>query len=228
MQRRDRESLGGIALGPVRLVPLAMAVAATFAGCVDDVGPVAAVRPGPCGAESGTGQVRFAEECCCCDDGPCQDGLFCNGREACNCWGECEAPRSMYNVCVDGDPCTSDVCDEAHDFCPHTPLPGSGCPCRDDTVCDDRDACTADRCALAGGTCRHSAVACDDGDECTNDWCHPAHGCLTVWDPFRCQGRLPPAAGTVSHERMRDTTRYGWRFLPVSVSPPGPAAGTAR
>lgn len=131
-------------------------------------------------------QAYFAEESCCADDSPCQDGLFCNGREACNCWGECEPPDPTYNPCYDGDPCTSDLCDEASDRCPHTPLPGPGCPCSTAADCDDSNQCTVDVCDAGSARCTYTPSACDDGNICTTDTCDPLTGCAHTGIPGCC------------------------------------------
>ncbi len=149
-------------------------------------------------------QAYFAEESCCADDSPCQDGLFCNGREACNCWGECEPPDPTYNPCYDGDPCTSDLCDEASDRCPHTPLPGPGCPCSTAADCNDSNQCTVDICDAGSARCTYTPSPCDDGNICTTDTCDPLTGCahapLSCDDGNACTVDLcSPATGGCSH-----------------------------
>jgi hypothetical protein len=51
---------------------------------------------------------------------PCQDGRWCNGPERCNSYCECEPPGPPIS-CDDGDPSTSDWCDEDADMCRHDP-----------------------------------------------------------------------------------------------------------
>jgi hypothetical protein len=130
--------------------------------------------------------ATFAEESCCADDGPCQDGLWCNGREICNCWGECEPADPTLNVCIDGDPCTDDACDEAGDVCPHTPLPGPGCPCTTDAFCDDGDFCTMDVCDPTSLVCAYGPTSCDDANLCTDDSCDSSLGCVHVNNALLC------------------------------------------
>ena len=165
---------------------------------------VAAVLPGltawGCATEAGEGdegsasvvpeeisRAYFAEESCCEDDTPCQDGLFCNGRETCNCWGECEPPDPTFNPCYDGDPCTSDDCDELRDRCPHRPLPGPGCPCSTNADCNDSNPCTQDICDAGSARCTYNPVGCDDGNPCTVDTCDPAGGCTHTPVPGCCR-----------------------------------------
>ena len=155
-----------------------------LAGCLGDGEATSDERGGGCGGEGPPCQVRLAEESCCCDDGPCQDGLFCNGREQCNCWGECEPADPAFTPCAESyDVCLTVACDERLDSCVHTPV--SGC-CRDDASCDDGDACTVDRCDAARATCSFEPISCDDGDRCTIDSCLPARGCSARWDGWLC------------------------------------------
>jgi hypothetical protein len=157
---------------------------ASSSGCVevqDDAGAAEAAPP----AEIST--AYFAEESCCADDTPCQDGLFCNGREICNCWGECEPADPLFNICADGDRCTSDLCDETLDTCPHTPLPGPGCACTTSAFCNDGNACTTDVCNPATMTCSYAPLSCDDGNICTTDTCDTALGCVNAVVPSCCR-----------------------------------------
>lgn len=157
-----------------------------------------------------TGVATFPQDewSCCCDDTPCQDGLFCNGRERCNCWGGCEPPGPGYNPCVDHDPCTSDECDEARDRCPRTPLPGPGCPCTTDAFCSDDSVCTADRCDPDAATCQYREVLCDDGNICTRDSCDPATGCRHERIPDCCieDAECPDDGNRCTEETCDPTT----------------------
>jgi len=170
--------------GRSALIPIAGITCATWLGaCLEEDdgearGGTTASGPG------GTSQIRLAEDECCCDDTECQDGLFCNGRERCDCWGVCLPSDPTFNLCFDADPCTSDFCDEGRDLCPHEWLEGPGCPCRRDSWCEDGDRCTVDRCDTAAGVCSHDAVSCGDGDRCTSDACDRAAGC--VHHPVSC------------------------------------------
>ncbi len=110
------------------------------------------------------------------------------------CGGSC-------GTCNDGDPCTSDVCDEGQ--CISSPI--EEC-CADFTDCDDGDLCTADTCLLGkcsyntDPSCCKSAADCDDGLSCTTDGCSlgvctndPALGCCTAND--QCEDDNPCTAG---------------------------------
>lgn len=86
----------------------------------------------------GNGMVEGAEECddgdtlngdCCsstctyeASGSPCPDATVCNGDETCDGAGTCQP--GVAPVCDDGDPCTSDSCDDVggclYDDAPHT------------------------------------------------------------------------------------------------------------
>jgi hypothetical protein len=68
--------------------------------CLDDAG-----CPGGSRCESNSG-VCVA----CLGASACDDGLFCNGSETCVPASGCQAGEPV--ACDDGDPCTSDACDE--------------------------------------------------------------------------------------------------------------------
>jgi hypothetical protein len=105
--------------------------------------------------------VRFAPPDCTVD-ADCDDGLYCNGAEACAA-GTCVAGTPL--ACDDGLGCTLDTCDEAADRCEHVP---------DDALCDDGLYCNGAE-ACAAGTCvTGTPVACDDGVACTLDACDEA------------------------------------------------------
>jgi hypothetical protein len=76
------------------------------------------------------------------DRTPCNDGIFCNGAENCDRTVGCVAAERA--ACDDGDPCTSDQCDELTRVCLNKGRDDDGdgevdwhCPAGTD--CDDRD-----------------------------------------------------------------------------------------
>jgi len=91
-----------------------------------------------------------------------QDGVFCNGPEACDVDMGCVSA---------GPPCSgpTPVC------CGETETCAAEC-CADEDCADDGFACTEDRCI--GGLCSHQPqdAYCDDGDRCTEDRCDPGGG----------------------------------------------------
>jgi hypothetical protein len=87
---------------------------------------------------------ELSDECglMCASHEDCDDGIFCNGDEICEA-GICLGGAPP--VCDDGDPCTSDMCDEALGGCIHgvadsdvddDGYPGADCGGDD---CDDSD-----------------------------------------------------------------------------------------
>jgi len=136
----------------------------------------------------------------CQVDADCDDGLFCNGYEAC-IGGFCYPDTSPD--CNDGIDCTDDSCDEENDQCVNAPnhaLCNDGNVCTDDSCnpasgcvyvnntdpCDDGNACTtADTCS--GGACVGGPPPdCDDQNVCTDDSCDPATGCVHVNNTDPC------------------------------------------
>jgi hypothetical protein len=114
---------------------------------------------------------------------PCDDDLFCNGRETCDGNGNCQAGTPP---CDDAIACTADSCDEATDTCTHTP---------NDTMCATGSPCLEGQCVpsapnrdqngcvftpVAGGTitcgigaCQRTVQRCIDGQE---QVCEPGQG----------------------------------------------------
>jgi hypothetical protein len=148
-------------------------------------------RPaGPPGG--GVGTAAFAAGDCCTAHLECQDGLWCNGEEYCNCWGVCLSGTPIN--CDDGDPETSDRCVNDYIGTPGVrgtgSLPGvdgeigtghcendlTGRPCVTVADCEDNDICTDQACV--GNFCQYTAIVCDDGDVCTADSCDAAMGCI--------------------------------------------------
>jgi hypothetical protein len=117
---------------------------------------------------------------------PCEDGSNCTIGDSCMD-GSCRpGPKK---ACEDGNPCTSDLCDEASGECGFNAADGS---------CDDGDKCTqADKCA--DGKCKSGVpIPCDDGNSCTNDSCDPKTGqCLAtaVFDGLECADAQPCTQG---------------------------------
>jgi len=99
------------------------------------------------------------------DDTYCDNGVFCDGEEACDAVRGCMSSVS---------PCTDTVCDEAQGRC---------VDCLDDADCDDGVDCTQDTCDRRPGNCTFAPddARCDDFDACTTDRCDAA-GC--VFEPI--------------------------------------------
>jgi len=143
-----------------------------------------------------------------CDDGICryQNNTFsCNDNNGCTTSDRCREgicdgqPRN----CFDNDDCTTDSC-ENHE-CRHTPIPGCGNECDEDSDCEEGNPCTTDKCSNGdciriknqnpcndddncttndrcfGGDCVGVPRNCGDGDECTVDRCQSG---ACVHDPI--------------------------------------------
>ena len=130
----------------------------------------------------------------------CDDGLYCNGLEACDdANGDCLAGTPP--VLDDGVECTVDECDEDDDEVVHLPADGAcddSNPCTDDVcdpelgclntantgICDDLDPCTVDD-VCAETVCAGTAKVCDDGL-----WCNGLETCEA--DTGDCLAGTPP------------------------------------
>jgi hypothetical protein len=129
----------------------------------------------------------------------CDDGLVCNGAEACM-GGRC-VPVGPVG-CSDGVACTRDSCVEPGGcvFEPDDAAcgPGSRCDpslgcvpsggCVRDEECFDGDACNGeDRCDPGGFCVSGPAPSCeDDGIFCTVEFCDPTVGCVSFADSSLC------------------------------------------
>ena len=94
----------------------------------------------------------------CTSDEGCDDGQFCNGKEACQ-GGQCLP--GIPPQCDDGSLCNGiEYCNDVTDTCdPGAPVD-----------CDDGNACTIDTCDANGG-CAHEPVLCGDGMICQQGEC---------------------------------------------------------
>ena len=119
----------------------------------------------------------------CTLDPPCDVVLGCVHPPAVNCTSSDPCAPSRCNpasgrcvtipmLCLDGDPCTDDVCAEG--VCYNPPK-----------SCDDQNACTDDVCNPTNGRCGHVEKSCNDHDACTLDAC-TEDGCSNTL--FPCLG----------------------------------------
>ncbi|MFT7622351.1 MAG: hypothetical protein ACI9WU_001524, partial [Myxococcota bacterium] len=111
-----------------------------------------------------------------CNDGKCSHGAFgdisCDDGDACSINDRCEGDTckgAEVLACDDGNPCTTDVCDEE-----------KGCVSvnADRKACSDGNACTVSDACWDGSCKAGGAAVCSDGNPCTNDACDPALGCV--------------------------------------------------
>ena len=109
-----------------------------------------------------SGRTAWAQ---CVTNADCpDDGLFCDGSESCDNFGQC---IHSGDPCTGGAECNSGPCDE-----------NTHCATPAGTACtDDGNLCTADQCDGLGA-CTHPAnVTCDDGQFCNGlETCNPQDG----------------------------------------------------
>ncbi|MGB0714310.1 MAG: IPTL-CTERM sorting domain-containing protein [Phycisphaerae bacterium] len=130
----------------------------------------------------------------CVVDADCDDGVFCNGAEACVS-GVCQ--NGTAPDCDDSIDCTVDSCDTNTDSCQNSPLddlcdnnlfcdgvevcdPNNGCQAGPAPDCNDSVGCTVDSCNEDTDSCDNlpSDAACDDGAFCNGvETCDPNNDC---------------------------------------------------
>jgi len=92
----------------------------------------------------------------------CDDGLFCNGLEACDSdMGGCFTVTEV--ILDDGVACTDDSCDEVNDIVLNIP---NNANCDNGAFCDGSETCDASTGCLAG-----TPPNTNDGVACTDDSC---------------------------------------------------------
>ncbi|MFT5431016.1 MAG: hypothetical protein ACI9OJ_001695, partial [Myxococcota bacterium] len=131
--------------------------------------PTSACQVAQCVPQTGACVVKsFDDGAACQPVGACWSQGFCNG-------GTC---NGIPKVCDDGNPCTSDACDQVAG-CFSQPV--SGGSCNDGSACTESDSC-------ANGVCSGVlAVACNDQNPCTADACEPTTGaCASIPQPGTC------------------------------------------
>jgi len=89
----------------------------------------------------------------------CSDGKACNGVETCG-GGICRSGPPPN--CDDGDPCTTDACDNAVGGCKHIPKL-DGASCSDGNFCNGKETCLAGKCIPDP---LPPPVLCEDGNSC--------------------------------------------------------------
>jgi hypothetical protein len=127
----------------------------------------------------------------------CDDGIFCNGTEACVAGG-CVAGTPPS--CDDSIACTTDACDETGNLCRNigddalcgmneTCSPATGCipDCTMASQCDDGIFCNGSETCVAGGCVAGTPPDCDDMVMCTTDLCdETANVCRHLADDGVC------------------------------------------
>lgn len=111
------------------------------------------------GCVNATGCQHTPIASCCNTNGQCADADQCTINERCTAAHTC---ASDVRPCVDGNVCTTDVCNPSVG-CVFTQT--SGPSCNDGNACTAPDACS-------GGSCVGTPVQCEDGD-----WCDGRESC---------------------------------------------------
>ncbi len=177
--------------------------------CDGPLGTITRVDGGTAGQLQGDLGIATVQVVECFTAAACDDGIFCNGVEACVA-NSC-VPGTQ--PCDDGNICTDDVCTEAAQACQTIPLTGDfdqdGLFCTgidrceagvfvpgQTVVCDDGNFCTTDGCDDDINACVFSSnsLPCNDNDACTgNDTCsvgvcagEPIFGCVPCDFDFQC------------------------------------------
>ncbi|MBK7579157.1 MAG: hypothetical protein IPI67_03035 [Myxococcales bacterium] len=128
-------------------------------------------------------------------DGACDDGLYCNGIEACdptnaqsNSTTGCTAGTPV--ACDDSFSCTVDSCNEGSKACVHT---ASNNACSNGLYCDGAETCAPGTSGAnpTTGCVAGTAPNCEDGLACTTDSCDEVNDtCQHVGDDSKCQDGL--------------------------------------
>ncbi|MDX2167370.1 MAG: hypothetical protein SF182_09915 [Deltaproteobacteria bacterium] len=154
-----------------------------------EAGSVCRADDNPCTADACNGSEA---ECMAAPQaGACDDGVFCNGADACD-GGTCSRHAGSPCPQADGDGDCRESCDEGRDACDAADAVGSACaaddnPCTADACdgqgacvgvpragsCDDGDACTSGD-ACVDGLCRAGGPTCDACQTCANGACSGA------------------------------------------------------
>lgn len=172
--------------------------------CVSDTGlcpctgkSVALGLSTPCVVENDWGSclgMRF-----CAAGGLTECDAVQPGKEVCNgldddCDGDTDEPDevqgNLINLCDDGNPCTTDLCNGEAD-CDHEVLEAGECM--------DGDACTiGDHCEA--GECVGTPIQCDDENPCTDDYCDGIGGCIFEDNGADCDDGDPCTVGDECEE----------------------------
>ncbi len=111
-----------------------------------------------------------------CDPVPKADNVACDDANACTLGDTCQTGVCSSTTaanCDDGNPCTTDFCDQVYG-CDHAPL-ASGGQCNDGNDCTINDSCKT-------GSCVGTQLNCDDSNQCTTDTCAKKGGCAHALD----------------------------------------------
>ncbi len=118
----------------------------------------------------------------------CDDGLYCNGQEACDSSsGVAVCQAGTPQNCDDGVACTDDSCNEGTDSCDNIANNGN---CDDGLYCNGNETCDPSSGCQAG-----TPVVCGDGASCTTDVCDEATDSCQSTDNGLCATLAPAGSG---------------------------------
>jgi hypothetical protein len=124
-----------------------------------------------------------ADNCLVPEGTPCDDGVFCNGAEACDGAGNCSDHSG--DPCVDSPECTRQ-CNETTATCvpdsKGTPCSDDGYPCTVD-ACNGNGKCKGKTKPAKGNVCRPVASGCDVAEVCEGKKYCPADEFLPAGTP---------------------------------------------
>jgi hypothetical protein len=120
------------------------------------------------------------------DDTVCQNGLFCDGIEACDPMNGAPGTGCVTGVavnCNDSIACTQDACNEATNSCDHL---ANNAACSNNIHCDGAEVCDTTFGCQPG-----APVVCNDNRSCTQDTCSEAvMGCVFAPNDAVCNNNL--------------------------------------
>jgi hypothetical protein len=95
---------------------------------------------------------------------------------------------SPWDLCEDGNVCTTDTCSNAQNTCVHSPR-----------NCADAFACTTDSCNAQTNACDHipNDAACADNNDCSDEVCNAQTGCVITPNTDTCDDGVECTTGDV-------------------------------
>jgi hypothetical protein len=160
----------------------------TIDGCLEELGGcISDPEDGLCAPGERCDPVFGCVGGVCISDDECDNGLFCDGVEACDrATGLCGTGRPVE--CADDVDCTDDRCDEALDRCAAIPR---NALCDDGLFCDGEETCDPRRGCISGPD------PCGSDDPCLIGFCIEDMGCELIardddgdsFPPEACGGR---------------------------------------
>jgi sugar lactone lactonase YvrE len=195
VQGTPRSGTSTTGLGPVNAIlthARGLAVAADgrvfVAGGDTNTVHAVATAPSACGdGVVGEGEAcdwaRPEDRCCCTAQcqladaaAPCNDGVYCNGRDRCGDAGACSVHADQPCALAVASGVSTGVCNEETGACD----PLTGPPCADDNVCDGPSVLVDDVCTPTNVFAEAGVVCAADDNPCTHDQCDGHGSCVAL------------------------------------------------